>query len=129
MTPGQLAAHRIMCKCYHMTKEVFQTRPPPTYLSSFPATISLPELLFVIQSLSRVWLFMTPWTVACQAFRSFTIYWSLLKLTSIQSVMPSNHLILLRLLLLLPSIFPSIRVFSSESALIILQFLTVCRPT
>ena len=82
-----------MCKCYHVTKEVFQTWPPSTYLSSFPATISLPELLFVIQSLSRVWLFMTPWTAACQASLSFTIYWSLLKLTSIQSVMAiqSSH--------------------------------------
>ena len=60
---------------------------------------------------------MTPWTAACQASLSFTISWSLLKLMSIESVMPSNHLILCCPLLLLPSIFPSIRVFSSESAL------------
>ena len=59
----------------------------------------------------------TPWTAACQSSLSFTISWSLLKLMSIESVMPSNHLILCRPLLLLPSIFPSIRVFSSESAL------------
>ena len=60
---------------------------------------------------------MTPWTAACQASLSFTISWSLLKLMSIESVMPSNRLILCCPLLLLPSIFPSIRVFSSESAL------------
>ena len=60
---------------------------------------------------------MTAWTAECQAFLSFIIYWSLLKLMSIESVMPSNHLILCLPLLLLPSIFPSIRVFSNESAL------------
>ena len=59
----------------------------------------------------------TPWTVARQAFLSFTLSRSLLKLMSIESVMPPNHLILCRHLLLLPSIFPSIRVFSNESAL------------
>ena len=59
----------------------------------------------------------TPWTVAHQASLSFTIPWSLLKLMSIESVMPSNHLILCCPLLLLPSVIPSIRVFSSESAL------------
>ena len=60
---------------------------------------------------------MTPRTAARQASLSFTISWSLLKLMSIESVMPSNHLIFCRAFLLLPSIFPSIRVFSSESAL------------
>ena len=60
---------------------------------------------------------MTPWTAAHQASLSFTISWSLLKLMSIESVMPSNHLILCCPLLLLPSIFPGIRVFSNESAL------------
>ena len=59
----------------------------------------------------------TPWTSACQASFSFTNSWSLLKLMSVESVMPSNHLILCRPLLLLPSIFPSIRAFSNESAL------------
>ena len=58
---------------------------------------------------------MTPWTVACQASLSFIISWSLLKLMSTESVMPSNHLILYHPLPLLPSIFPSIRVFSNES--------------
>ena len=70
----------------------------------------------VIQSLSRVWLFATPWTAAHQASLSFTMSQSLLKLMSIESVMPSNHLILCHPLLLLLSIFPSIRVFSNELA-------------
>ena len=70
-----------------------------------------------VQSLSCVPLFATPWTAACQASLSITNSWSLPKLTCIESVMPSSHLILCRPLLLLPSIFPSIRVFSNESAL------------
>ena len=68
-------------------------------------------------SLSRVRLFETPWAEASKASLSITNSWSLLKLTSIESVMPSNHLILCYPLLLPPSIFPSIRVFSNESAL------------
>ena len=71
----------------------------------------------VVQSLSRVQLFATPWTTARQASLSFTISQSLLKPMSIASVTPSNHLILCHPLLLLPSIFPSIRVFSNESVL------------
>ena len=70
-----------------------------------------------VQLLSQVQLFVTPWAIARQASLSITNFWSVLKLMSIESVMPSNHLILCRPLLLLPSIFPSIRVFSSESAL------------
>ena len=66
-------------------------------------------LFVVVQSLSQVWLFVTLWTAACQASLSFTISQSSPKLMSIESVMPSNHLILCRPLLLLPSIFPSIR--------------------
>ena len=74
--------------------------------------------LIVLQSLNCVWLFATPWTAACQASLSFIISWNLLKkLMSIESVMPSNHLILCCPLFLLTTIFPSIRVFSSESAL------------
>ena len=69
------------------------------------------ELTVVAQALSRVRLFVTPWTVARHASLSFTISQSLLRLTSIESVMPSNHLIICLLLLLLPSIFPSIRIF------------------
>ena len=72
-----------------------------------------------VQSLSRVWLFATPWTTARQASLSITNSRSLLKLLSIESVMPSNHLILCHPLLLPPSIFPSIRVFSNESVLCI----------
>ena len=70
-----------------------------------------------VQLLSRVQLFATLWTAVCQASLSITNSWSLLKLMFIESVMPSNHLILCRPLLLLPSIFPSFRVFSNESAL------------
>ena len=70
-----------------------------------------------VQLLSPVQLFVTPWTAACQVSLSFTNSWGLLK--SIESVMPSNHLILSRPLLFLPSIFPSIRVFSKESVLCI----------
>ena len=70
-----------------------------------------------VQSLSRVQLFATPWTAAHQASLSITNSQSLLKLMPIELVMPSNHLILCRPLLLLPSIFPSIRVFSNESVL------------
>ena len=70
-----------------------------------------------VQLLSHVRLFATPWTAAHQASLSITNSRSLLKLTSIESVMPSNHLILCYPLLLLPSIFPSIRVFSNESVL------------
>ena len=68
-----------------------------------------------VQSLSHVQLSVTPWTATCQVSLSFTSSWSLLKLMSIKSVMPSSHLILCRPLLLLPSVFPSIRVLSTES--------------
>ena len=70
-----------------------------------------------VHSLSRVWHFATAWTVAQQASLSINNSWSLLKLMSIESVMPSNHLILCCPLLLLPSIFPSIRVFPNESVI------------
>ena len=71
----------------------------------------------VVQSLSHVQLFATPWTAARQAFLSSTISWSLLKFISIEFMMLSNHVILCRPLLVLPSVFPSIRVFSDELAL------------
>ena len=74
-----------------------------------------------VQSLSRVRLFATPWIAARQASLSMTNSWSLLKLMSIELVMPSNHLILCRPLLVPPSIFPSIRVFSNGSVLHIRQ--------
>ena len=72
-----------------------------------------------VQSLSRVRLFVTPWTTAHQASLSITNSWGLLKLMPIESVLPSNHLIFCHPLLLLPSIFPSIRVFSKELGLCI----------
>ena len=70
-----------------------------------------------VQSLSHVWLFATSWTAACQASLSIINFWSLLKLMSIKSVMPSNRLTLCHPLLLLPSLFLSIRAFSNESVL------------
>ena len=70
-----------------------------------------------VQALSHVWLFATPWTAALPASLSIINSWSLLKLMSIASVMPSNHLMLCHPLLLLPSIFPSSRVFSNELVL------------
>ena len=73
----------------------------------------------VVQLLSHVQLFATPWTATHQASLSFTIFWSLLKLMSTESVMPFNHLILCCPLLLLPSVFPGIRVFPNESSLCI----------
>ena len=84
-----------------------------------PRTAEASRSWVVVQLLSGVWLFVTPWTAACQASLSFTISQSLLKLMSIESVMPSNHLVVCWPLLPPPSIFPSIRVFSNESALCI----------
>ena len=81
---------------------------------------NMPKIeLSLVQSLSGVQLFVNPWTIARQASVSITNSWSLPKLMSIESVMPSNHLILCCSLLLLPSIFPSVRVFSNESVLCI----------
>ena len=74
-------------------------------------------LVVAVQSLSRVRLFVTPWSAACQASLSLTICWSLLRLKSIELVMPSKHLILCHPLLFLPSVFPSTRVFSNELVL------------
>ena len=74
-------------------------------------------MVVVVQLLSHVQLFVTPQTVAHQASLSFTLFQSLLKLMSIESVMPSNHLILYHPLLILSSVLPSIKVFSSELAL------------
>ena len=79
--------------------------------------LELISIVSSVQSLSRVWLFTTPWTAAHQASLSVTNAQSLLKLMSIVPVMPPNHLILCHPLLLLPSIFPSIRGFSNKSVL------------
>ena len=87
-----------------------------------PCRLDLVSLSFFlmevsVQSLSHIWLFATPWTAACQVSLSITNSQSLLKLMSIESVMPSKHLVLCHPLLLLPSIFPSIKVFSNQSVL------------
>ena len=82
-----------------------------------PSSFLVVVVVVVVQSLSCVRLFVTPRTAARQAPLSFTVSWSLLRFMSIESVMLSNHLILCSPLLLLPSIFPSIRVFSNELAL------------
>ena len=89
------------------------------FCHSFQLSTSYDQYISSVQSLSRVRLFLTPWTAAHQASLSITNSRSLLKLMSIELVMPSNHLFLYHPLLLLPSIFPSIRVFSNESALCI----------
>ena len=89
-----------------------------TRLSNFTFTFTFTKLQFSsVQSLTRVQLFATPWITACQASLSITNSRSLFKLMSIESVMPFSHLILCRPLLLLPTITPSIRVFSNESTL------------
>ena len=88
-----------------------------SYESPLPPSFPLLPLLSPVQSLSHVRLFATPWTAARQASLSITISQNLLKFMSIESVIPSNYLILCHPLLFLPSIFPSIRVFSNESAL------------
>ena len=87
------------------------------YTTLFPVQFSRSVQFSSVQLLSHVRLFATPWTAAHQASLSIIDSWSLLKLMSIELVMPSNHLILCCPLLLPPSIFPSIRVFSNESVL------------
>ena len=79
--------------------------------------LDMNQVFSSVQSLTHFWFFVTPWTAARQASLSITNSWSLPKFMSIESVMPSNHLILCHPLLLLPSVFPSIRVFPNESAL------------
>ena len=86
---------------------------------NLPLSFGKLHYLLLVRLFSHVWLFVTPWTAARQASLSLTISWSLLKLMSIESVMPSHHLILCHPLHLLPSIFPSIRFFSNELVLCI----------
>ena len=100
--------------------------PPSSFLSFFLSyflyiflSFFLSAILIIVQLLSHVQLYATPMTAAPQASLPSTVSWSFFKLMSIESVMPSNHLILCHPLLLLPSIFPSIRVLSNESALCI----------
>ena len=102
---------------------VYGVKKSWTQLSTTPHTPTYTNktrvncIVVVVQSLSHGQLFATPWPAACQASLSFTIFPSLLKLMSTESVRPSNHLVLCPPLLLLPSVFPSIRVFSNASAL------------
>ena len=91
----------------------------PALMGGFFTTSATYSVSVSVQSLSHVWLFVTPWTAACQASLSITNSQSLLKLMSIELVMPSNHFILCCSLLLPSSIFLSIRVFSNESVLCI----------
>ena len=105
-----LPNHPTLSLSHRVQKTVLLSHQPRCSACSSKARINSVQF-------SLVWLFVTPWTVALQASLSITNSRSLLKLMSIESVMPSNHLILCHPLLLSPSIFPSIRVFSNESAL------------
>ena len=98
-----------MCECTHRSFS-------PGHHFSFVQWLGH-GIVVVFQLLNHVWLFVTPWTAARQASLSFTISQSSLKLMSIETMMPSNHLILCHSLLLLPSVFPRIRVFPKEVAL------------
>ena len=111
--------------CHFFLQRIFRPRDPTTSPAWQADSLSLshlgsPESIVVtVQLLSRVQLFATPWTTAHQATLSDTISQSLLKLISVELMMPSVYLILCHPLLLLPSIFPNIRVFSKESSLCI----------
>ena len=107
--------------CHLLLQEIFSTQGWNSRLLGFlrwqADSSPLAPPVIAVQFLSRVWRFVTPWTAARQASLFFTISRSLLRLMSTEPVRPSNHFILCCPLLLLPSIFPSIRVFSNESAL------------
>ena len=106
-----------MRKLKHLLDKKIALSLYPKYLSYISCSEKIWSQLSSVQPLSRVQLFATPWIAALQGSLSITNSWGLLKLTSIQSVMPSNHLILCPPLLLPPPIIPSIRVFSNESVL------------
>ena len=114
---GRKVAPANTCRCVYM--DARELCGNPIHHPSENEYLHCLVIVVVVQSLSCVGLFAIPWTAACQVSLSSTISWSLLKLISLESVMPSNHLILCFPLLLLPSIFPSIRVFSKELALCI----------
>ena len=115
----------------HTSRDLFSIGNPDWCYTRFPSAVWIWILVgtilwfvcyyspLVVQLLSHIWLFVTLWTAACQASLSFTISWTLHKLMSIELVMSSNHLILYQPLFLLPSIFPSIRLFSNELVLYI----------
>ena len=109
-------------ECMHLSAKMEAIEDFGRWKDTRHLLLTFPELFCFsqfssVQSLNCVRLFVTPWTAACQAYLSITNSRSLPKLMSVESVMPSNHLILYCPLLLLPSIFPSIRVFSNESVL------------
>ena len=111
-------------ECMHLSAKMEASEDFGRWKDTRHLLLTFPELFCFsqfssVQSLSCVRLFVTPWTAACQAYLSITNSRSLPKLMSVESVMPSNHFILCFPLLLLPSIFPNIRVFSHESALCI----------
>ena len=116
-----LSIHLTLSSSLPISISLFSMFVSPLLLYKFFSTIFLHSVYMCsvqpVQSLSCVQLFVTPWTAACRASPSITNSQSLLKLKSIESVMPSNHLILCCPLLLLSSIFPSIRIFSNESVL------------
>ena len=117
-------AQLLLCPYKFSRQEHWSGLPFPSprenaHFASKDITLAGPVCLSVVQLLSCVQLFETSWTAALQASLSIINSWGLLKLMSVELVMPSNHLILCRPLLLLPSIFPSIRVFSNESVLCI----------
>ena len=112
-TPWHFPSKNTRVGCHFLLQGIFLTQGSILSLLHF-----LPSVQFSsVQLLSHVRLFVTPWTAEHQASLSITNSWSSFKLTSIESMMPSNHLILCRPLLLLPPIPPSIRVFSNESTL------------
>ena len=98
----------------HVLSQISMVIDTYTIVLHFWVVFSRQMIVVTVQLISQVLLFVTSWTAACQASLSLSILQSLFKLMSIESVIPSNHLILCRPLLLLPSIFPIIRVFSSE---------------
>ena len=102
--------------CHFLLQGIFPYQRSSLCLLHWQADSEPPVFISVLELLSHVWLFATPWTAARQALLSSTITLSLLKLMSIESVMLSNHLIICCLLLLLPSIFPSITVFQWVSS-------------
>ena len=109
-----------LCCCFFFLYKIMEIANSFWAFNLYPRQCiktNLNVIVAVVQPLSCVHLFATPWTAEGQASLSFTIPQSMLKLMFIESVMPSNYLILCRPILLLPSIFPSIRVFPNESAL------------
>ena len=115
--PWRAAIHGVAKSQTWLKQLSINLKQKPTPISSHPPFSQKPLQFSSVQSLSRVWLFATPWITAHQASLSITNSQSSLKLMSIESVMPSSHLILSRPLLLLPPIPPNIRVFSNESTL------------